>query len=383
MCRPTTTTLDHSMPGMRDYVIVGVVAAVVTMALTPLVEKLAWRVGWVYHPTERSVHTRPTPDVGGLAMLGGFLAAIVTAWRLDAFSELFPGDMQTELNGVVIGAVIMFAVGFFDDLRESAPVAKLSGMVLAASILSWFGVQMIHFRFPFLDLVVVPWDWGPLLTVVWVLGMANAVNLIDGLDGLAAGTMAIASLAFFLYSQHLAETGILSQPTIGPLIAIIVFGMALGFLPRNLHPAKVFMGDGGALLLGILMASSTIVVGGRINTKVSGQSFFFLAPIFIPLVILGVPILDTAVSIVRRAVRRTGITTADREHLHHRLMRLGHGPRRTVAILWCWTALLSALVLYPALNDGKGDALVPGGIGALALLLYTILHPDVRRSSGS
>lgn len=369
------------MPGMWDYVIVGAVAAVVTMVLTPLVEKLAWKVGWVYHPTERSVHSTPTPDVGGLAMLGGFLAAIFTAWRLDAFSGLFPGDVQTELNGVVIGAVIMFAVGFFDDLRESAPVAKLSGMVLAASILSWFGVQMIYFRFPFLDLVIVPWDWGPLLTVLWVLGMANAVNLIDGLDGLAAGTMAIASLAFFLYSEHLADNGTLAQPTIGPLIAIVVFGISLGFLPRNWHPAKVFMGDGGALLLGILMASSTIVVGGRIDTKVSGQSFFFLAPVFIPLVILGVPILDTAVSIVRRAVRRTGITTADREHLHHRLMRLGHGPRRTVAILWCWTALLSAIVLYPALNDGQGDALVPAGIGALGLLLYTVLHPDVRRSS--
>jgi UDP-GlcNAc:undecaprenyl-phosphate/decaprenyl-phosphate GlcNAc-1-phosphate transferase len=207
------------------------------------------------------------------------------------------------------------------------------------------------------------------------------VNLIDGLDGLAAGTMAIASLAFFLYSQHLAGNGTLAQPTIGPLMAIIVFGISLGFLPRNLHPAKVFMGDGGALLLGILMASSTIVVGGRIDAKTSGQSFFFLAPVFIPLVILGVPILDTAVSIVRRTVRRTGITTADREHLHHRLMRLGHGPRRTVVILWCWTALLSALVLYPALNDGQGDALVPAGIGALGLLLYTILHPDVRRGS--
>jgi UDP-GlcNAc:undecaprenyl-phosphate GlcNAc-1-phosphate transferase len=208
--------------------------------------------------------------------------------------------------------------------------------------------------------------------------MANATNLIDGLDGLAAGIMAIASGAFFLYSQHLLDSGILQAPSIGPLLAVIVFGISVGFLPRNWHPAKIFMGDGGALLLGLLMASSTIVVGGRISEKTSGQSFFFLAPIFIPLVILGVPMLDTAVSILRRAIRRKGITSPDREHLHHRLMRLGHGPRRTVAILWCWTALLSGVVLYPALNDGNGDALVPAGIAALGLLLYTVLHPEVR-----
>jgi UDP-GlcNAc:undecaprenyl-phosphate GlcNAc-1-phosphate transferase len=359
-------------------VIVAAVAAVVTAVLTPLVELLAWKVGWVYEPSERSVHTVATPDVGGIAMFGGFLAAMFTAWRMHAFGGLFPGGWRIEPVGVVTAAAAMFLVGFVDDLKESAPVAKVTGMVLAGSVLYWFGVQMVWLRLPFYDLVRVPWDWGPLLTVLWVLGMANATNLIDGLDGLAAGIMAIASGAFFLYSQHLIDNGILQAPSIGPLLAVIVFGMSVGFLPRNLHPAKIFMGDGGALLLGLLMASSTIVVGGRISEKTSGQSFFFLAPIFIPLVILGVPMLDTAISIVRRAVRRKGIATPDREHLHHRLMQLGHGPRRTVAILWCWTALLSGVVLYPALNDGNGDALVPAGIAALGLLLYTVLHPEVR-----
>ena len=139
------------------------------------------------------------------------------------------------------------------------------------------------------------------------------------------------------------------------------------------------MGDCGALLLGLLMAASTITVGGSTDTVFSGQSFFFFAPLFIPLVILGVPIVDTAFAIVRRASRRSGLATADKEHLHHRLMRLGHGQRRSVLILWTWTALLSGMVLYPTFT-GRGDAVVPIGIAALGLLLFTVFHPGARHA---
>jgi UDP-GlcNAc:undecaprenyl-phosphate GlcNAc-1-phosphate transferase len=170
---------------------------------------------------------------------------------------------------------------------------------------------------------------------------------------------------------------VLVPGNIGPLLALITAAVCLGFLPWNFHPAKIIMGDCGALLLGLLMAASTIAVGGSTDTAFSGQSFFFFAPLFIPLVILGVPIVDTAFAIVRRATRRSGVATADKEHLHHRLMRLGHGQRRSVLILWAWTALLSGLVLYPTLT-GRGDAVVPIGIAALALLLYTVFHPGAR-----
>ena len=139
----------------------------------------------------------------------------------------------------------------------------------------------------------------------------------------------------------------LAEGNIGPLIAVLVLGMCLGFLPWNVHPAKIFMGDGGALLLGLLMAASTMVVGGRTDQPFSGQTFFFFAPVLIPLVILGVPIFDTAGRSCGGARTRTGPTTADKDHLHHRLMRLGHGHRRSVFILWGWTALLSGFVLYP------------------------------------
>jgi UDP-GlcNAc:undecaprenyl-phosphate GlcNAc-1-phosphate transferase len=153
--------------------------------------------------------------------------------------------------------------------------------------------------------------------------------------------------------------------------------MCAGFLPWNRHPARIFMGDGGALMLGLLMAAATMMVGGRTDQEFSGQTFFFFAPLFIPLLILGVPILDTAWAIVRRAANRQGVATADKDHLHHRLMRLGHGHARSVAILWFWTLLLSGFVLVPTLT-GRGDAVVPFVVAALALVLYTVLHPSVR-----
>lgn len=160
--------------------------------------------------------------------------------------------------------------------------------------------------------------------------------------------------------------------------------MCLGFLPFNVHQAKIFMGDSGALLLGQLMAVSTAVVGGRVTpdvsagTAASGQTYFFFAPLFIPLVVLGVPIIDLLFAVIRRAARRKGFSTADKGHLHHRLMALGHGHRRSVTILWLWTALLSGLVLYPTYS-GRGNGLVPFGIAALGLLLFTVLHPSTRR----
>ena len=207
--------------------------------------------------------------------------------------------------------------------------------------------------------------------------MANIVNVIDGLDGLAAGIVAIASATFLLYALRLGNEEVLDPSNPGALWAVIALGVCVGFLPHNVHPARIFMGDGGALMLGLLMAASTMSVGGRATTEFSGQSFFFFAPIFIPLVILGVPVLDALWAVLRRTVRGRSFAQADKEHLHHRLMNLGHGHRRAVLILWAWTALLSAFVLYPTYT-GEGDAIVPIGILALALVLFSVLHPRVR-----
>lgn len=367
------------MPDFGSYLLIGAVAAVVTLATTPIVGALARRLGWVYLPNDRTVHQLPLPDVGGLAMYLGFLAAMAAAWLTDAFDVLFRSN--SEPIGVVIAATIIYVVGFVDDVRGISPPAKVAGTVLAGLALVQFGVVMYAFRLPFFDgPILLAAEWRPLITVLWLLGMTQAINLIDGLDGLAAGIVAIGAGAFFLYSQELTDGGLLDVKNIGPLMAIVAVGVCIGFLPYNFNPARIFMGDGGALLLGLLLAVATSVVGGRADSfseEFVGQTYFFLAPLAIPLLILGVPIFDMAFAIFRRATSRRSLSTADKGHLHHRLMDLGHGHRRSVVILWTWTLLLSAFVLYPTLT-GRNPAYLPFGIVALAIVLFTVLHPSVR-----
>ena len=368
------------MPDTAGYLFIGVIAALVTFVSTPFVVKLATRMNWVVAPDERRVHKVPTPDVGGIAMFLGFIVALAIAWKMGRFSPVF--DNNSEPLGVLLAAIVIFATGLVDDIREISSPAKVTGTVIAGLVLVYFGATMFYFRVPFLDVFVLSNDWIPLITILWLMGMSQAINLIDGLDGLAAGIVAIAAASFFLYSRRLDDLGALAQPNMGPLIAIIALGVCLGFLPHNFNPAKIFMGDSGALFLGLLMAVSTSVVGGRADpdsqTYTPGQTYFFLAPLFIPLFILGVPILDTLFAIIRRAVKRQGVATADKGHLHHRLMNLGHGQRRSVLILWLWTTILSGFVLYPIFTKAQ-TALIPIGTAAIALSLYTVLHPEVRR----
>jgi UDP-GlcNAc:undecaprenyl-phosphate/decaprenyl-phosphate GlcNAc-1-phosphate transferase len=362
---------------MAEYLIVLVVAALATWLLTPVVRRAAIRLGAVVSPDARRVHERPTPTLGGAAMYGGFLAAMAAASVLPQFRAVFRGT--SEPLGLLVGATTMFAVGALDDLRDVSPPAKLAGQVFSGSLLSILGITLLFFRVPFAGFVVLSPDLSPLLTVIWVALMVNAVNLIDGLDGLAAGVVGIAGLAFFLYSLRLTDSGLLAESNLAPLVAIIAVGVCLGFLPHNAHPARIFMGDAGALFLGLLLAASTILVGGRTADQFSGQTFFFFAPLVIPFVILGVPMLDIALAIVRRAARRTSIALPDKEHLHHRLMRLGHGQRRAVFILWAWTAVLAGFVLAPTYTN-EGNALVPFGIAALVLGVYAIFHPTAREA---
>ncbi len=314
------------MPPTTAYVIVGVAAALTTALATFVVRRRATAAGFVVAPDERHhVHEHATPH----------------------------------------------------SAASSAP-AKVAGMVLAGSVLSLTGLALVVLRIPFVDMVLLSPDLSALFTVVWVVLIANAVNLIDGLDGLAAGIVGIAAATFLLYAVRLGDAGVLFDGNPGALLAVLVLGICVGFLPHNMYPARIFMGDSGALLLGLLMAASTVSVGGRTDAPFSGQSFFFFAPLFIPLFILGVPLFDMTFAIVRRiATRGLKVTDADKEHVHHRIMKLGHGHRRAVFILWGWTALLSSFVLWPTYT-GEGDAIVPTGIAAVCLLLFTVLHPRLR-----
>jgi len=366
------------MPSTGAYLFIGAVAGITTFILTPLVAMFARRLGWLYEPNDRTVHTSPIPAIGGLAMYGGFLVALTVARLMDRFDPLFARN--SEPRGVLLAVTIMVAAGLWDDIKGMSPPGKVTATVFAGLVLVWFGVTMYYFRLPFLGVFVVSDDWVPLITVLWLLGMTQAINLIDGLDGLAAGIVAIGAGAFFLYSQKLSDLSLLREPNVGPLMAILAVGICVGFLPHNFNPARIFMGDSGAFLLGALMAVSTSVVGGRADTdqRFIGQTYFFLAPLVLPLVILGVPMLDVMFAIIRRATRRKGLDVADKGHLHHRLMNLGHGMRRSVLILWTWTALLSAFVLYPVLS-GENPTYLPFGMLAIVIVLFTTLHPSVRQ----
>ncbi len=359
---------------MTAYLIVLAAAAVSTaVAVIPL-RVLSRRADAMAHPSDRSVHAHATPILGGTALLIGLLVGIGVAAMLPDFDAVFV--TPSNILGVVAAAIVMWLTGLVDDLRDISPPAKVAGMVLSGSILTLVGLTIIYFRVPFLGFTVLPADLSALVTVLWVVGMANAVNLIDGLDGLAAGIVAIASGAFFFYGYQLLDVGVLDPSNVGPLVAIVTAGACIGFLPFNFNPASIFMGDSGALLLGLLLASSTVAVGGQSDDPFSGQAWFFFAPLVIPLVILAVPLLDTVLAIVRRARQRRGVASADKQHLHHRLMDLGHGHRRAVLILWAWTAVLSGFVLIPVFT-GRGDAQVPIGLAALALLLFTFFAPSI------
>ena len=368
------------MPDIGWYGLVLAIAAGATAALIVPAKRIAIRVGYIAHPGDRSVHERPIPYGGGAAMFVGFLVAVLAASAIPQFRQIY---VDPEMMGVVLAAGAMFAVGLIDDVRDMSAPAKVAGQVLAASILYFAGVTMYEVTIPLAGFFVQGPGIIPLITAIWVIALTNAVNLIDGLDGLAAGVVAIGGGALALYGIRLMGLGLIPSDNIGPLVATIACGICLGFLPFNFYPARIFMGDAGALFLGLLMAASTMVIGGRVPTAVpiSGVTYFFFAPLFIPILILGVPLVDMAFAFVRRTAQGRGFDTPDKEHIHHRLLRLGHGPRRSVIILWAWTAVLSSFLLFP-LFVHQVNAFIPIGAAALGVGLYTFFHPGLRRGNG-
>ena len=221
------------MPGTGAYLLIGADRRGRHLRRDPDRRLGARRLGWVVEPDERRVHKVATPDVGGIAMFAGFIVAFALARLMDTFDPLFARN--SEPKGVLFAAAVMFLVGFVDDIREISAPAKVIGTVAVGVVLVYYGVTMFYFRVPFLDVIILSDDWVPLVTVLWLLGMTNAINLIDGLDGLAAGIVAIGAAAFFLYSQRLADPdiGMLTQPNIGPLVAILTVGSAWASCPTT------------------------------------------------------------------------------------------------------------------------------------------------------
>lgn len=357
---------------MTPYLLVGLVAAVATYIATPLVIRLSARLGAIDHPSDRKVHANPTPTLGGAAMFIGLAVAGAVAWRMREFQDVF--TQSSEPWGIAAGALVIFFLGVVDDLRDLPAPVKLAGQVFAAGILFLAGVKMQFLLLPNGESISLSDDVSVLITVFWLVAMVNAVNLVDGLDGLAAGIVAIAAAAFFVYTFQLAEQQVLFLAT-APLVAMMLVGSTLAFLRYNFHPARVFMGDSGSMLLGLVMGATTIIGVGKsyIPLEEASASRVFLAyfPLVIPMMVLALPILDAALAIVRRARRRSSVFHADKEHLHHRLMDLGHGHRQAVIVMYIWSALAAGAGLaFTFLERDEVVFALPVAVGAI--VLYTL-----------
>jgi UDP-GlcNAc:undecaprenyl-phosphate GlcNAc-1-phosphate transferase len=366
------------MGNIASYVVVMLVGALVTMVANRPARTISLRIGYTAQPDARKVHVKVTPYGGGAAMLVGFCVALVVAVAIPVLRTVITSSH--EMMGVLLATGVIFVVGVLDDFREMSAPAKVAGQFLAASVLYFSGCTMYQLKLPFAGFVVLGPSILPVITAVWVFALSNAVNLIDGLDGLAGGIVAIASGTLCVYGLRLEDLGLLPVTNVGPLIAALTCGICLGFLRDNFHPAKLFMGDAGALMLGLLMSASTMVIGGR-TPPASGVTFFFFAPLLIPVFILGVPLIDAVWAFVRRTASGQGFHTPDKNHIHHRLMRLGHGHRRTVIILWLWTALLCGFVLFPLFEPGI-NVFIPFGVAILLIGLLTWFSPLRNRLAG-
>ncbi len=323
---------------MRVYLFIVLVAACATYLFTPIVRHLAIRLGAVGEVRKRDVHTIPTPRMGGLAMLCGFLTAMLFASRLDFLQGVFRQNHQAWI--VMAGAILICLLGIADDVWDLDWMLKLAGQLLIAVFVAWGGLQII--ALPIGSLVTASPTISIAITALLIVVSINAVNFVDGLDGLAAGIVAIGGIAFGIYSYILARTSP-SYASMATLLDIAMVGICVGFLLHNWHPAKLFMGDSGSMLLGYLITCASIVMTGRLDPATVSTSIYLPAfmPILLPVLVLFLPVLDMMMAIVRRLRKGQSPMHPDRMHLHHRMLRIGHSVRGAVLILWGWAALIA------------------------------------------
>jgi UDP-GlcNAc:undecaprenyl-phosphate/decaprenyl-phosphate GlcNAc-1-phosphate transferase len=338
---------------MREYLLVLLVTAAVTYLLTPLVRRVAIATGAMHEPRARDTHTKPTPLLGGLAMYGGLVAGLIIATRLSFLDDPFAEAGSRTAAGLLLAGALVVVVGFIDDRWGLSAVSKLAGQVAAAGILVWSGQSLPWVPMPNGGVFSLEQDLGVTVTILLVVVTINAINFIDGLDGLAAGIVAVAALSFLVYSYTLIRTiGITSQ-SLPAVSSALLAGMCIGFLPHNFYPARIFMGDIGAMLLGLMLAygpiSSTASLDPALLTNYAQphtlDRFPTLLPLLVPAAIFVIPYADLMFAIIRRTRAGKPLMAADRQHLHHRLLNIGHSYRQSVLIMYLWAALFSVTVV--------------------------------------
>ena len=323
------------------YILVVGISAMVTFALAFVILKLSHRYRLYPKIRERDMHSRPTPRLGGIAMFFGVLTAFAVASQLDALSIVFSEPLK--VVGLLVAALIIVALGVADDIWDLDWWTKLAGQIIAGGVLAWSGIQI--YTLPvFGSVFILPTSMSLVITVLTVVLVMNAINFIDGLDGLVAGVALIANGVFFVYSYLLAvDAGNTQYFNLASMIAAVLIGACIGFLPLNFHPAKLFMGDAGSMLVGLLMAASALSVTGQVDPATWGGRELLPAfiPILLPFAVLIVPLLDFSLAVLRRMAAGKSPFAADRKHLHHRLIDMGHSHLQAVLIFYGWTAAFS------------------------------------------
>jgi UDP-GlcNAc:undecaprenyl-phosphate GlcNAc-1-phosphate transferase len=319
-------------------------AFAIAYLLTPVVKNVALKVGAVADPVARSVHTKPTPHLGGLAIYLSFALTVLIA-------SGWPDAQTLRILGC---GLLVVAFGATDDFRNLSPRTKLLGQIMMASLLVGLGVRIHFITNPFGDGVLFLGDWSYPLSVLWVVAVMNVINLADGLDGLAAGISTIAALAALFVATRMGFEVVI-------ILTAALAGSALGFLPHNFNPAKIFMGDAGAMFLGFTLAAVSMQGALKQTTAVA---------LLVPIVALGLPITDTALSIYRRLRAGRPVGQADKGHIHHRLLALGFSQRQAVLVMWAVTAWLGlSAVLLSEMNNSVAFILVIC-LGVFGLLAF-------------
>jgi UDP-GlcNAc:undecaprenyl-phosphate/decaprenyl-phosphate GlcNAc-1-phosphate transferase len=366
---------------MSEYVLTLLAAAAVTYILTPLVRRFAIAVGAMHAARERDVHELPTPLLGGFAIYGGLVAALLLASRLSRLSSVFA---ETNMEkGLLLAGGLVVIMGFVDDRWGMGALSKLAGQVAAGVILVWSGAEIPWIPAPGGVTLLLTSDQQIAVTILVVVVTMNAVNFIDGLDGLAAGIVAIGAVAFFAYYYTLTQRLGLVDQTAPALVSILLAGVCIGFLPHNFYPARIFMGDTGSLLIGLMLAYAPISSLALLDPASLTDTEAYAAgtvnrygafiPLLVPAAILLIPYADLLMAVVRRTRAGTSVFAPDKKHLQHRLLAIGHSHRTSVLIMYLWAALFSGSVIWLSIVRTPLLVLAIVTVAAIvALLLVTM-----------
>jgi len=373
---------------MRDYLFILVLAAAVTYVLTPLVRRGAIAIKAQHAPRGRDVHKQPTPLLGGVAIYGGLVAGLLVADRLTYLRQAFPSART--IQGLLLAGGLLVLIGIVDDRWGLGAISKLAGQIAAGGILVWSGAYLSWIPLPGSEILVLEPDLSYTLTILLVVMTINAVNFIDGLDGLAAGVVGISAVAYLIYSYTLTHSVGIPSQSVPAVASAVLAGACIGFLPHNFHPARIFMGDTGAMLLGLMLAYGPISSIASLDQNIlisysrlhPVNRFGTILPVLLPIAILIIPYTDLLLAVIRRTKAGKSPFVADGLHLHHRLLHMGHSHRQSVLLMYLWAVLFTGTVVGLSLVRIGLIWLALATVAAIAVLLLATM-PRLRPWGGA